>query len=329
MEVPTSLCRADREFDRFMGILEAYILRDGENCILSVDTETNAEDIRDGRGYCQGISLAFRFLSTPTVVYLPIRHIDSENNLSQDRLERLRRVIETFTGWLVFHNAKFDLVSLRTVGISYSGKFYCTMIMCHLINENFPMDKSLNSCVKTYVDKMESKKESVVFQKLKEILGWANIRSDDMREYAEWDAVITLMLWEAIIKKFKAEVPEAYWQHKQDFHHVVITMEARGIHIDEKLCVEQSQIGIDRMTELTKELKINPASPTGLKKLLIDQLGLPVVKLTKAGIAKRKAGETFDEKNYASFDKEAMGIYDEILEREDSPIAKRITEYRG
>lgn len=327
--LPTSTSRADREFDRFMGILEAYVLRDGENCILSVDTETNAEDIRDGRGYCQGISLAFRFFSEPTVVYLPIRHIDSENNLSADRLERLRVFIESFQGWLVFHNAKFDLVSLRTAGISYSGKFYCTMKMCHLINENYPMSYSLNSCVKAYVDKEESKKESVVFQKLIEVLGWANIRSDDMREYAEWDAVITLMLLEKILKKFWNEVPEAYWQHKQDFHRVVIAMEARGIHIDEQICVEQSQIGINRMTELTKELKINPASPTGLKQLLLDQLGLPVVKLTKAGLKKRKAGETFNERDYASFDKEAMVFYDELLEREDSPIAKQVTEYRG
>lgn len=329
VEPLTSPCRADKDFDRTMAMLDALYLRDGDNTVIALDTETNAEDVRDGRGYCTGISVAFRLLSDASRVYLPIRHIDTENNLSPDRLTRLRAFLENYTGWLVFHNAKFDLVSLRTAGIDYQGNFYCTMKMCHLINENYPMSFSLNNCVKVYVSDQESKKESEIFKHLLNILGWGNIRSDDMREYAEHDAYITLCLFEKIIKKFEAEVTKEYWQHKQDFHRVVIKMEERGIRIDEAMCVEQAQIGIDRMTELTKTLKVNPGSPTGLKKLLIDEIGLPVVKLTKAGLLKKKRGEEFNEYDYASFDKEAMELYDELLDRTDNQTAKQVLEYRG
>jgi DNA polymerase-1 len=329
MEVPTLTSRADTDFDRMMGMLEALYLRDGDETKIAVDTETNAEDVRDGRGYCQGISFAFRLLSQPTSFYIPLRHIDSENNLSRDRLAKLCDFLESFQGWLIFHNAKFDLVSLSTAGINYGGRFYCTMLMCHHINENFPMDKSLDTCVKYYVKNGESKKNSVIFNLLVKHLGWANIRSDDMREYAEGDAYITFLLFEKIIKQFQLEVPEKYWQHRQDFHRVVIAMERRGIHIDQDVCVSQSQIGIDRMTTLRRELKINPGSSNGLKQLLIDQLGLPVVKITDAGRKLQKDGKQIDEYKYASFDKEAMGLYDEILERDDSPVAQQVLEFRG
>ena len=329
MEAPVSLSRADKEFDQMMGMLEALYLRDGENTWIAIDTETNGEDCRDGRGYGIGISIAFRLLASPSYCYLPVRHIDEDNNLSLDRLARLQAFLEGYRGWLIFHNAKFDLVSLATMGIRYNGKFYCTMVLCHLINENYPFDKSLNSCVKAYVDKQESKKNTEVFDLLVKHLGWGNIPSGQMREYAEWDAVITLLLGEKVIPKFHKEVETDYWNHKQDFHRVVITMEGRGVHINEAMCVEEAQIGTTKMEELTRLLKINASSPLGLKKLLIDQAGLPVVKLTKAGMAKRKAGEEIDSYDYASFDKEAMELYDELLEREQSPVAKQVLEYRG
>ena len=329
LTLQVSPSEADKDFDLIMAVLEALILRDGENTVISVDTETNGEDVRDGRGYLTGISIACRLFTDVSRVYLPIRHIDTENNLSSDRLAKLKNFFQNYRGWLVFHNAKFDIVSLSTTGIDYTGKFYCTMKMCHLINENYPMAYSLNSCVKAYVDKAESKKETEVFKLLVKVLGWGNIKSSDMREYAEHDAYITLLLFESIIKKFKVEVPDEYWQHKQDFHRVVIAMEARGIHIDEAMCVDEAQIGTTRMEELTRSLRVNPASPKGLKELLINDLGLPVVKLTPAGIKLKKAGKDFDEKDYASFDKEAMELYDMLLEREESTVAKQILEYRG
>lgn len=70
------------------------------------------------------------------------------------------------------------------------------------------------------------------------------------------------------------------------------------------------------MSQIEKELGINPASPKQMKKLLIDDLGLPIVKSSKLTGA-------------PSFDKEAMLAYDLMLESLDNPVAKRIKEFRG
>lgn len=55
---------------------------------VALDTETNGQDIRDGRGYLTGLSVAYGELSG----YLPIRHINeldgSNTNLTDD--ERYR-----------------------------------------------------------------------------------------------------------------------------------------------------------------------------------------------------------------------------------------------
>jgi DNA polymerase-1 len=69
------------------------------------------------------------------------------------------------------------------------------------------------------------------------------------------------------------------------------------------------------MAEITDILGLNPGSPTQLKKLLIDELGLPVVKTTKGG--------------KASFDKFAMEQYEELLEQMGDSRASLILEYRG
>jgi DNA polymerase-1 len=106
-------------------------------------------------------------------------------------------------------------------------------------------------------------------------------------------------------------------------------MESYGVRIDVPFSVKKAQLGVDKQHEILKRLKRNPGSSKDLKAMLIDELGLPVVKLTKSGLAKQKAGEEFDPKDYASFDKEAMAVYDEILERRDNPLAKDILAYRG
>ena len=122
---------------------------------ISVDTETNANDIRDGRGLCYGVSACSTVPGIGYMAnYLPFNHPGNggfdRDNLDTDVLFELKEAMESYTGYIIFHNAKFDLESLRTLGINYTGKFYCTMLMAHLINENFPYTKSLQECGRRY-----------------------------------------------------------------------------------------------------------------------------------------------------------------------------------
>jgi len=290
--------------------------------VIAVDTETNAEDIRDGSGYGIGISIACSPNSSNIIFaeYFPYRHVtlddkDYRGNLSKEDREALRDCIESFKGSIIFHNAKFDLCSLSTMDINYKGNFYCTLLMSHLINENYPYSKSLNACVAAYVDKNEAKKEEEL-EKAVAAFGWAKVPFEIMRPYATYDAVLTLELFKVLKKYFDEENLEEYWKHKQEFIRTIIGMESRGIKVDVSLCKELTEIGTSVLADLTYELSGNPGSSIFLKKILIDELKLPVVKRSP------KTGAP-------SFDKEAMTIYDEILEHHNNPTANLIKQYRG
>lgn len=303
-------------WDEFEAFAIAVGKVDKETAILTIDTETNGKDIRDGRGYLIGISMTVRVDSDYFSIYLPFKH-KTEECVSQDIADRVRKIIEYWPGYIVFHNAKFDLESLRTAGINYKGKFYDTMLMCHLINENYPFDKGLSSCVKHYVDKEMSKKDDPAFKWLTEFYGWDGVPINVMREYAEHDAYITARLFYAIIDKFKEEIPDEYWEHRQKFTHVIIAMERRGILIDKGLAsvmVAQGEAELERITIALNGF--NPGSNKDLHYLFIEKLKMPVIKRSKKTQA-------------PSFDKEAMEEYDRLLETEDDETAKLVFAYRG
>lgn len=285
--------------------------------IIGVDTETNAEDIRDGRGYAIGMSLAVCLDDIYFMCYLPCRH--PEGNLDFEVWEDIRDTFNALQGSMfktpiTTFNTKFDLVSLKTLGIDWEGEFYCTLNMCHLINENFPMKKDLNNCCKKYIGD-ESKKKSQDFDAYCKFYGWGKVPVHLMKPYAEWDAVLHLALYYAIKPLFDENVPAAYWEHKQDFTRVVNAMERRGVKVDVELCNKLARIGDEVLGDLTETIGGNLASSTFLKEIFLDRLKLPIVKTTPTG--------------RPCFDKFAMEEYDLILERLDSPLANYVREYRG
>lgn len=109
------------------------------------------------------------------------------------------------------------------------------------------------------------------------------------------------------------------WQRECEFTEVIMAMESRGICIDTKMAKREQAIGEGRMLQITRELgDLKPSSPQDLKKLLIDRIGMPVLKLTPNG--------------KPSFDKKAMEEYDQLLEeRADDygDVANLVLEYRG
>lgn len=282
---------------------------------IAVDTETNAEDIRDGRGFAMGVSIAYRRADgSYDSKYFPFRH-RGVGNLPSEVLDALRTVVESAPS-LVFHNAKFDIVSLSTLGITVpSGRWYDTMIMAHLINENFPFSKSLDSCAKAYLGE-EWQKDKTEIEDIIKHMGWSWIPAELMEKYASLDAEITYRLMVHLMPLFRQEGLEDYWHWKARLIEVVITMESRGVGIDTEFCNRMIDSADQYMQDYLDMLEgYSPGSAKQMKELLIDKMGLPVVKRTKTG--------------GPSFDKEAMNVYEEILERIDSPFAEYILGYRG
>ena len=301
------------EFDHLIALLEGL----PEDAVVGCDTEgTNIEqDYRDGRGYAIGISLSFPHGLGEG--YWAFRH--PEDNLELEQQHRLKRAIENFKGWLVFHNAKHDLVALKTLGINYTGKFYCTLVLCHILNETLPYSKSLEGCVKHYLGDGYTKDDSVVKTMVAALGGqWHMVPAWAMRPYATHDAVLARKLFEKIGPKVFAEIDADYWDHKQDFIRTIIKMESRGVRIDKQLCEHMIAIGQTQMDETLQLLGLNPGSPKDQYKLFIETLELPVVKRSK-------------KTEKPSFDKEAMEEYERMLESRPNPsdTASLVLMYRG
>ena len=289
---------------------------------VAIDTETNGYDIRSGEGYAIGVSMSFRAPALGLVRhYFPLRH----NSIAGGDYEKtvqyeLKRIIEKQT-CVIFHNAKFDLVSLATLGIYYTGKFYCTMLMAHLINENLPYNKSLDSCGKYYLNDPGKKVTEPGFALWIKKIGWTNPMPPSlMRAYAEYDADLTYRLWELLVTHISwDEDLEEYWCiQKMPYVRLIAKMEGRGVRIDVDLCNKMAALGNLQMEEITEILGLNPGSSKDQKELFLNRLKLPEV------YKKRKNGMST-----VSFDKDTMELYDQILERRQDPTAELVLTYRG
>jgi DNA polymerase-1 len=263
-----------------------------------------------------GLSLAFRWDHRIACVYLPFRHKFGFNHDRETREETLNVLAFRDEHKLpnVYHNSKFDITSLETLGAHFRNSIhYCTMLQSHLLNEN-RYSQSLDALVKIMFGR--SKQEPEEMAKIKKSHGWGSIPSELMYYYALTDAGLCLLLHEHFEPEWEKEKLNDYWlNHKLKTIDVVRKMEILGVGVDTRKCEVNIRNGEMIMDETKEILGLNPASPKDLAKLLIDGLGLPVVKTTPGGSP--------------CFDKEAMAVYDQILERQSSDTARLILTYRG
>ena len=290
-------------------------IRDTEQVVLAVDTEATGFKVSSGDDICIGISIATVLFGEAYSHYFPFRHLVGDN-YGDDTLALLKEVLERDNLTLVFANAQFDILSLDTIGIHVDqSNFVDICTMAHLINENKPFNKGLDGLSQYYLDGASKVRDPILEKEKK--TGWLNTTGEMMYAYAVTDAELTWRVWDKLngMKEWAA-LPDSIWIDKQALIRVLLAMRRRGVMIDQSLAREYVDKGEAKMERIKEELQMNPASPMQLKKLLIDDLGLPVVKKSP------KTGKP-------SFDKMAMVHYDTMLEKLDSPIAKHIKEFRG
>jgi len=282
---------------------------------LALDTEATGLRVA-GDDYCIGVSLATVINGVGYSYYLPFRHFVGDN-LDDTYRNALKDVLENYAGKLVFVNAQFDILSLETIDIyTEHTDFVDIPTMAHLIDENKPFNKGLDSLAQHYIDKNVGKVKDLALEKEKKT-GWMNTTWSDIWQYAITDAELTWRLYKILCEMPQwFELPDGFWQHKQRLFRVLMSMKRHGVRIDQDLAREYVEKGEAEMARIVEELGINPASSKQMRKLLIDDLGLPVVKKSERTGA-------------PSFDKIAMAKYDDMLEKMDSPVATLIKEYRG
>lgn len=291
------------------------LIRDTEEVILAVDTEATGLKVASGDDSCIGVSIATVIFGDAYSHYFPFGHLVGDN-YGDSTLALLKEVLERQDNTLVFVNAQYDILSLETIGIHVDQcNFVDVPTMAHLINENKPFNKGLDGLAHYYLDGASKVEDPVLVKEKK--TGWLNTTPEMIDEYACVDAELTWRLYDKLkdMKEWKS-LPDSIWIEKQDLIRVLLAMRRRGVMIDQSLAQEYVAKGEAEMERIKEELGMNPASPMQLKKLLIDDLGLPIVKKSA------KTGKP-------SFDKMAMVHYDTMLEKLDSPVARLIKEFRG
>lgn len=285
--------------------------------VVTVDTE--------GVSRMLGLSLCFDGLQDG--FYLPFTHEEQDKNLNEQQRGRLFDVFRSRYA-LVFHNAVHDLRVLDRAGFSYLGKFYDTMLMQHWINEEL-RQYSLDRVAKLHG--FEGKAMPPVMKFIIETEGWDKVPVAPMTSYSGTDAFITHGIFRKLLPQFQAEGFDGeLWEIEQEFiRDVMGPMMDLGIKIDLEFSIREYLKGTEIMKKCKEELGMNPASNKDMQKLLLEELGLPVLAHTSSCIKCKKRQPVASHQGPPSFNKDAMKEYDLLLEKKDDHRAKTILRYRG
>ena len=210
---------------------------------IAIDTETNFTDSHAER-YCMGISIA----QADDHWYIPVGHLPFLGE-PQENIERVPT--EFFDSLkhntIVFHNAKFDLHVLRSLG--WDGRYYNlydTMLMHHFIDENDWHDLDHLSNKFCTVPKNAKLKKALM-------MAWNNSPIIGMEQYAREDAIATLQLFQALSPSFN-QYEQAWNEVDKYFLYCLLDMEQKGIPIDKKECARNETLCRERMAEIKREV---------------------------------------------------------------------------
>lgn len=291
---------------------------------ISVDTETSGLNVRDGRDYLMGVCADVPGLAC----YIPFRH--ESDNVGLRWLDPLTQILRKKP--LIWHHRKFDMHSFKTIGVDplqFTGPQYCTMVAARLL-DNEMYSYELDSLAKMWLPGLHKWQKKEIHG-LAQAVGYSKIPAAMYREYGPIDAYITRRLRDYIWPRLQQrELASVYWDTEEPFTSLLYLMEQRGVGVNSDFCSTNAERGNLRMDTIQRQLGFNPASPLDLKRVLLNELNLPVFAHT-SGCEKctKRKWPVESHEGPPSFNKAAMEDYDQILSLMDNPTAKLITEYRG
>lgn len=312
-------CRAYKEIE---GLELLRRMRLEPDAPFAIDTETTGLRNADGSDYVIGISIAGVLAGYGGEShYFPTDHLVGPN-CADSTLYELSLALEGRP--LIYANVQFDAIGLFNMGLDVRhNEFYDVCTMATMIDENVPINKSLDQLAKVYVGEDEGKVKDPFVEKEKKS-GNRNITGEQMYEYACVDAELTFAVWAQMIETPQwIELSEStnVWEHKQETIRVLIEMRMRGVAMDLKVTAELEAEGTANMARLREALNFNPGSNKDMHRIFIEELNFPILKRGKK-TEKNPLGAP-------SFDNSVMEVYDELLEDMASPLAKQVKEYRG
>ncbi len=283
--------------------LAAALRKKGRFCF---DTETTGVDAISDR--IVGMSFS---IEPHKAWYVPFNQVNTTQYANI-----LRPLFEDASIGKIAQNIKFDLLVLRSIGITVKGEKSDTMILHYLLDPE--SRHNMNYLSRRYLEYDPIEIETLIGKGSKQ-LTMDRVALDQVAEYAAEDADVTFQLNEILEPAVKeAGLIKLYKQIEEPLIDVLANMELTGVKIDtqalaaygKKLTAELVELE-DKVRELTAEpgLNINSAKQLGVvlfEKLKID----PKPKQTKT-------------KQYST-DEEYL---QQLMDRH--PVVAVILEYRG
>lgn len=208
--------------------------------------------------------------------YLPFRHEHDQSlfpsiNLGPSCISDLGLAFKRSGLSFIFHNAKFDLQVLWRAGIHLDNKFWCTMLMSHMIDENTDHDLEFLSRLHLGED---GGKESKIHNLAKACGGWEKIPPEAMAKYAERDCELTHGLFKKFYTMLEEQEMLHLWGKEAELCLVLAEMEHRGIAVDRDKIKVMNKWAIEEMKAIRGKLGIDPMKPSQLAQYLFKDLGL-------------------------------------------------------
>lgn len=259
--------------------------------ILAVDTETTSLNARNAR--LVGISLA---RDLERAWYIPIGHLDSQENLVADQLsaDAVKAVVAPLLlseqVLKIGHNLKYDITVFKQQwGLEFAGRSADTLIAAYL-TESGDRSLKLDDLCQARGFRLTSFSEVTGNDKRDSCFAYVDI--EKAGHYSCEDVYGTLVLWQEFAPLLKEKgLEDLFWRVEMPIVSILAEMEIAGICIDPAVLAVLSKEFSAKLSDLEQQIYVlaghtfNINSPRQLGQVLFEEQGLAHGRKTKTGFS--------------------------------------------
>lgn len=268
------LMQSDEQIDDLINILK-------EHKSFCFDTETS--DLEPINAFLVGMSFA---VVPHKAYYVPI---PKEDEKAKQLLTRFASIFQDPEKELIGQNVKYDYKMLRKYGVDVKNKIFDTMVAHYLIHPDGKHGMDMLSA--QYLGYEPVSIETLIGKKGKDQGSMADLKPEEIADYAAEDADITLQLMHKFEPELKkAELRKLFDEVEVPLITVLAEMETEGVRIDETFLNDYSKELQKEIVVLESEIHeiagepFNVDSPKQLGPILFEKLAISSqVKKTKTG----------------------------------------------
>jgi DNA polymerase-1 len=221
--------------------------------------------------------------------YIAVRAPKGQTSLDPDDvLAKMRPILENPEIQKVGQNLKYDMVVLKSAGVTMEGLAFDTMIASYLLEPGERIH-NLDELSQRLLGHETIKIESLI-GKGKNQLRMDQVDVAKVADYAAEDADCALRLTEILAPRLQTDGVEKLFEELElPLVEVLVDMESAGIRIDvPRLDALSDELG-ERLDEVKASVyksaghPFNVDSPAQVRKVLFEELNLPVMKRTPSG----------------------------------------------